>query len=123
LAAPVGQVEGASQSPAPLPRVDAVAFVLAVLAAGFASVIIYVMQASRGMALHEVMNTALWGTVVGMTAYVLYGLGWLPGATYLQHIARPWGAAVVALVAGLAPLAVVRGRAFVVRLGASQLQE
>ncbi len=107
----------------PLPRVDGAAFVLAVLASVLAGGITYAVQVSNGLALHEVVNTVLWGVVVGMITYVLYALGWLPGATYLQQVARPWGAAVVVLPTSLVPLLIARGRSFVVRLGASRLQE
>ena len=106
-----------------LPRVDGAAFLLAVLASVLAGGITYVVQVSNGLALHEVINTVLWGIIAGMVAYVLYALGWLPGATYLQHMARPWGAAIVVLPTSLIPLLIARVRAFIARLGASRLQE
>ncbi len=106
-----------------LPRVDGAAFLLALLATLFAGVVTYTVQTSNGLALHEAINVVLWGIVIGMTAYVFYGLGWLPGATYLQLTARPWGAAVITLVASLLPLLVARARSFLIRLGSSRLQE
>jgi beta-N-acetylhexosaminidase len=116
--------EDTPKKPAPrLPRVDGVAFLLALLAASLAGFITYALQASYGLALHEVINVVLWGIVMGMAAYVFYGLGWLPGATYLQQTTRPWGAAVVTLAASLLPLLVARTRLFLIRLGASQFQE
>ncbi len=107
----------------PVPRVDGAAFMMALLAVIIAGVVTYALQVSNGLALHEVMNTTLWSVVLGMAAYVLYGLGWLPGATYLQQAARPWGAAIVSLIAGFLPLLIVRGRSFLIKLGSSQLQE
>ncbi|HEY64005.1 MAG TPA: hypothetical protein G4O02_05485 [Caldilineae bacterium] len=115
--------EGPRQGGRRIPRVDGAAFVMALLAAVIASGVTYALQVSNGLALHEVVNTALWSIVIAMAAYVLYGLGWLPGATYLQRVARPWGAALVTLIAGLLPLIIVRGRTFLVRLGSSQLED
>ncbi len=123
LPAPVDAAGPPRRPSAPLPRVDGAAFLLALLAATLAGFVTYVAQVSNGLALHEVVNTTLWSVVIGMIAYVLYGLGWLPGATYLQQVARPWGAAIVTLAASLLPLIIVRSRAFLVRLSASQLQE
>jgi len=109
--------------PAGLPRVDVAAFVLALLAALLMGALTFLLQARGGMALHEVVGTALWAIVLGMTAYILYGLGWLPGATYLQKQMRPWGAPAVVAAASVLPLLFVRGRSFIVRLGASQLRD
>ncbi|MCD6289618.1 MAG: hypothetical protein J7M34_03875, partial [Anaerolineae bacterium] len=105
------------------PRVNGAAFLLGLLATALASIITYALQASNGLALHAVLNTTLWSVILGMGAYILYGLGWLPGATYLQQATRPWGAAAVTLAAGLLPLAIVRVRSFLIKLGTSQPQE
>ena len=46
----------------------------------------------------------------GMLAYLLYGLGWLPGATWLQRELRPWGAALITLLGSGAVLATLWAR-------------
>ncbi|MCS7221932.1 MAG: glycoside hydrolase family 3 N-terminal domain-containing protein [Anaerolineae bacterium] len=119
----VAEATGLRGMPSSLPRVDGAAFLLAVLASILAGGIIYAVQVGNGLALHEVVNTVLWGVVAGMVTYVLYALGWLPGATYLQQVARPWGAALVVLPTSLVPLLIARARAFIARLSTSRLQE
>lgn len=119
----VAEATGFQETPPSLPRVDGAAFLLAMLASILAGGITYAVQVGNGLALHEVVNTALWGVVAGMVTYVLYALGWLPGATYLQQVARPWGAAIVVLPTSLIPLLIARVRAFIARLGTSRLQE
>jgi hypothetical protein len=103
--------------------VDVAAFIVAVLATFLVGMLTFLMQARQGMALHEVVNTTLWGVLLGMLAYVLYGLGWLPGATDLQRLYRPWGAGGVTFLASLLPFVVMRVRTMLIRLGASQLED
>ncbi len=50
------------------------------------------------------VHSMLWAVIFGLAAYILYGLGWLPGAQWLQASLRIWGAAVVVFIAMLFPL-------------------
>lgn len=50
------------------------------------------------------VNNLLWAVNCGLVAYILYGLGLLPGGTWLQNSLRVWGAAVVVFIAMLLPL-------------------
>ncbi|MEZ4870431.1 MAG: glycoside hydrolase family 3 N-terminal domain-containing protein [Caldilineaceae bacterium] len=54
----------------------------------------------RAMLVHNM----LWATVFGLGAYILYGLGLLPGADFLRETLRLWGAAVVVFISMLLPL-------------------
>lgn len=50
------------------------------------------------------VNNLLWAVNCGLVAYILYGLGLLPGGGWLQSSLRVWGAAVVVFIAMLLPL-------------------
>lgn len=50
------------------------------------------------------VNNLLWAVNCGLVAYILYGLGLLPGGSWLQNSLRVWGAAVVVFIAMLLPL-------------------
>ena len=71
----------------------------------------YLLARSTGQSPIQLLASALWGLIGGLTAYVLYGLGWLPGATSIQRALGPWGAAIVAFVGGSLPL-LLRGWQF-----------
>ncbi|MGC8782206.1 MAG: hypothetical protein ACP5UQ_15195, partial [Anaerolineae bacterium] len=58
----------------------------------------------RARLIHAV-GGALWAVTTGWTAYVLYALGWLPGATKLQAAGMSWTAGAVSLIGGLLSLA------------------
>ena len=50
--------------------------------------------------LGEALSAALLGDSVAWVAYLLYSLGWLPGATQLQAAGNAWAAGVVTLGGG-----------------------
>lgn len=50
------------------------------------------------------VQNMLWATIFGLSAYILYGLGMLPGIEFLQTTLRFWGAAVVVFIGMLLPL-------------------
>ena len=50
------------------------------------------------------VNNLLWAVNCGLAAYILYGLGWLPGGAWLRESLRVWGGAPVVLIAMLLPL-------------------
>lgn len=54
----------------------------------------------RSMLVHNM----LWATIAGLSAYILYGLGLLPGIEFLQTTLRFWGTAVVVFIGMLLPL-------------------
>lgn len=104
-----------SPTPTPLPplpprRVDAGAFslsLLSILLVAVASLFIY--RATSELPETMVRNSLLMA-IGGLIAFSLYGLGWLPGATWLQRQLRPWGAALITLLGCLLPLLVARVR-------------
>ncbi len=58
----------------------------------------------RVMPRHMLMFRMLWATIAGLVAYLLYGLGWIPGASQLQAALNPWAVAPVVFVAMLITL-------------------
>lgn len=46
----------------------------------------------------------LWATLTGWAVYILYGLGLIPGGTWLQLNLYPWGAAAVVFIGMLVPM-------------------
>ncbi len=58
----------------------------------------------RIMPRQMLMYRMLWATIAGLVAYLLYGLGWLPGIDQLQDALNPWGVAPVVFVAMLITL-------------------
>jgi beta-N-acetylhexosaminidase len=94
--------------PPPPPRVDGMALVLGLVAASGAAAVGYLLALSAGKGPIQLLASVLWGLTGGLLAYVLYGLGWLPGSTWLQQTVGSWGAAVAAFGGGALPL-LVRG--------------
>ena len=58
----------------------------------------------RIMPRQMLMYRMLWASIAGLAAYLLYGLGWLPGIDQLQAALNPWGVAPVVFVAMLVTL-------------------
>lgn len=52
----------------------------------------------------NLVRNLLWATIVGLFAYILYGVGMMPGSTWLQDEAYPWGTSIIVFVAMLLPL-------------------
>lgn len=50
------------------------------------------------------VQNMLWATISGLSVYILYGLGLLPGLSFLHETLRVWGAAVVVFIGMLLPL-------------------
>ncbi|MCC7353646.1 MAG: glycoside hydrolase family 3 protein [Anaerolineae bacterium] len=89
--------------PPPLPRVDGRAFAVALVTTLLVSVALFMAQMSV-VNLTQRIPLLLWGVIAALSAYILYSVGWLPGATELQRGIGPWGAGLVALLGGLLPL-------------------
>jgi beta-N-acetylhexosaminidase len=89
--------------PPPVPRVDGRAFAVALVTTILVSVALFMAQMSV-VSLAQRIPLLLWGIIAALGAYILYSVGWLPGATELQRGAGPWGAGLVALLGGLLPL-------------------
>jgi hypothetical protein len=50
------------------------------------------------------VHSMLWAVNCGLAAYILYGLGLLPGGGWLQGSLRVWGVGLVVFIAMLLPL-------------------
>ncbi len=94
----------APRTPTSPTRGDLLTFVLAIAALLGVSGLMLLMQGSAGRQPDAVVHTVAWVTICGLTAYVIYSLGWLPGATRWPWLARPWGAVIVTFAAALLPL-------------------
>ena len=107
----------------PRARVDLFVFVLGLLGVIAAGGLIYFTQANQDQRTpDDIVRLLAWAAICGLTTYVLYSLGWLPGATWLQRRLYPWGAPMVTFVSGLAPLVILLGREASARLAASRIE-
>jgi len=61
-------------------------------------------------ALVPALTAALWAAVVAWIAYLLYAVGWIPGATALQAKDYAWAAGMVTFIAGSLTLFWTGGR-------------
>ncbi len=99
------------EPPAPRRRVDLTAYLLALLGVTAAGALIFIVQANHDRRTpNDIVRLLAWGALSGLGAYLLYVLGLLPGATWLQRSLHPWGALFVAFVGALAPLAALPWR-------------
>jgi beta-N-acetylhexosaminidase len=91
----------------PRPRVAIVAFIFAmagtILAGGSAFAVRQrrdVKEMPTSGTTVPALTAALWAAVVAWIAYLLYAVGWLPGATVLQAKDYAWAAGIVTFIAG-----------------------
>ena len=82
---------------------DGKAFAVALVTTLLVSAALFMAQMSV-VSLAQRIPLLLWGVIAALGAYVLYSVGWLPGATEMQREIGPWGAGLVALLGGLLPL-------------------
>ncbi len=96
--------------PLPPARVDGGSFALSLVSVGLVLLAVAVgfraMLAAPAAAVRALLLIAMGG----IAAYLLYGLGLLPGATWLQRELRPWGAAVITLLGSSAVVATLWAR-------------
>jgi beta-N-acetylhexosaminidase len=109
----------APEPPPPKPRVGLVTFLCALVGAVAASGAAFAIRrrgappvAERAGGLGAApLVAALWAALAGWVVYLLYALGWLPGATSLQAAGYVWVAGALTLAAGMLSL-VWSGRAW-----------
>jgi beta-N-acetylhexosaminidase len=96
--------------PLPPHRVDGGAFALSLASVGL--ILLATVLGFRAVlaAPAAAMRALLLIAIGGLLAYLLYGLGWLPGATWLQRELRPWGAVVITLLGSAIPLTALWAR-------------
>jgi beta-N-acetylhexosaminidase len=96
----------ATPTPPPLPphRTDGTAFLLALASVGLMLLLTVLGFRAILTAPALAVRTLLLIAMGGLLAYLLYGLGLLPGATWLQRELRPWGAAMITLAGSAVPL-------------------
>lgn len=93
------------------PRVNLSSFLFGLLGAGAAAAAAFAVRRRATLAAPSAhMNTlpaltaALWAVAAGWITYLLYAVGWLPGATALQLNGSGWAAGAVTLAGGLVSL-------------------
>ncbi len=92
-------------------RVDLGSFLFGLLGTGLASGIAFVLRLRRPDVTRTsrantvwALTAALWASALAWSAYVLYAVGWVPGATALQAGGHTWAAGAVTLAGGLLAL-------------------
>ncbi len=98
-AGPTGEV-----APPRKRRVDLISFLAALLGVVIAGGMGF--DSRKQESLDKAVALLMKSVIVGMLLYVLYGLGVLPGASWMQRSAGAWGAALVAFVGGMIPILV-----------------
>jgi hypothetical protein len=94
----------------PRPRVAILAFLFGMIGsalAGFAAFAVRRRSEKTGTpnaTLIPALEAALWAVVAAWAAYLLYAVGWLPGATVLQAKNYAWAAGMVTFIAGAGSL-------------------
>ena len=73
---------------------------LTIMVTVFVVLILQVRIVTRPMLVHQV----LWAIVAGLVAYIIYSIGFLPGATWMQQNLQPVAVAPIVFVAMLLPL-------------------
>jgi len=87
------------EEPSVNPRTLIVAFLTILVTLSFLLILqIHILPRSM------LMQNMLWAAIFGLSAYILYGLGILPGVGFLRETLRVWGAAVVVFIGMLLPL-------------------
>jgi beta-N-acetylhexosaminidase len=101
----------------PRPRVPLIAFIFGLVGTALAGGSAFAVRRLRdgkmlppGGATVPALTAALWAAVVAWIAYLLYAVGWLPGATVLQAKDYAWAAGMVTFVAGSLTLFWTGGR-------------
>jgi beta-N-acetylhexosaminidase len=98
----------AAEPPAPKPRVGLAAFLFALAGTAAASGAAFAVRRRlapplAGMRAAPVV-AALWAALAGWVVYLLWALGWLPGATWLQSAGLVWVAGALTLAGGMLSL-------------------
>jgi hypothetical protein len=101
----------------PHPRVALSAFIFALMGTALAGGSAFAVRRLRdaktlpsGGTMVPALTAALWAAVVAWIAYLLYAVGWLPGATVLQAKDYAWAAGMVTFIAGLLTMFWTGGR-------------
>ena len=97
-----GPIESTSTLPTSR-RVDIATLMVALLTILATLSLLLVVQ-FRILPRDELIRHLLWATIVGLLAYILYGVGVLPGADFLQVRTYPWGTAIIVFVGMLLPV-------------------
>lgn len=85
------------------PCVDWRTFAVAMITMLITSSVLLIAQV-RVLPRQDLVRSVLWAFIVGLFAYILYGLGLIPGAEWLHLETYPWGTALVVFIAMLLPI-------------------
>ncbi len=112
-AQPTASATPAPPPPAPQPRMPAPAFLFGLIGVVVSGGAAFVVRQRLGLAaqrtqpeiLGPAVGAALWSIMAAWIGYLLYSVGWLPGATQSQSAGWTWVAGIVTLAGGLLSLA------------------
>ena len=91
------------QPPANQPWANWITLVIALLTILVTLSLLLILQI-RIMPRSMLVHNMLWATICGLSAYILFGLGLLPGAGFLRGTLQFWSSAVVVFIGMLLPL-------------------
>ena len=104
---PITTGTGSGQGSAPAPvderRVNLVTLVIALLTIVITLSLLLIVQIWI-LPRHMLVRSMLWATIFGLAAYILYGIGLIPGANALRDALHSLGPVVVVFIAMLLPL-------------------
>lgn len=100
-AAPTGT--GLIPIPANQPWANWITLIIALLTILVTLSLLLILQI-RIMPRSMLVHNMLWATICGLSAYILFGLGLLPGAGFLRSTLQFWSSAVVVFIGMLLPL-------------------
>lgn len=96
------------------PRVNAVTLLLTLFTILIMLAMLVLAQA-RILARPRLFVSLLWATIMGLGAYIVYGLGWLPGSNRIAAALNVFGAPAVVVVAMILPLLWLQVRSLTAR--------
>lgn len=99
---PVGPENGADEGPRER-IVDLVSFAVSLLTILITLSVLLIAQVQI-LPRHTLVHNMLWATIFGLAAYIIYGLGLLPGSDMLRDRLETFGPALVVFIAMLLPL-------------------
>ena len=85
------------------PCVDLRTLAVAMITMLITSSVLLIAQA-RVVPRQDLVHSVLWAIIVGLIAYLLYGIGLIPGIFWLHFATYPWGTALVVFIAMLLPI-------------------
>ena len=98
-----GGADAANAAPAPRDRTTVLSLLIALFTI-LVTLSLFLIVQVRVLPRVALVHNLLWAAIFGLAGYLLYGVGLLPGGTWLSENVGVWGATVVVFVPMLLPL-------------------